>query len=89
MRDEGRTTRVLYRNINLFVFLGVKVSVVCEADRRRETKKDYYPKLLLLAIARCVIFKTLLCTSSVSRSGVLDRKPMCTIGALSVTLSWV
>ena len=94
MRDEGRATTLLYKNISLFILLEIKADVVWETDRRSETKTDYYidPLLLLfLTIPWYVIIKTPLSTSA-SQLGVLNwRLQRVTVlsRVLSMTTSWL
>ena len=81
--------------IRLFILLyEVETSVVCERWRQGQTKTDCYidSLLLLLTIARCVIFKTPLSTTPASWPELLNWKPdmgTSPSGVLSVTASWL
>ena len=69
MQFNERTNTLLYKNIHLshFILKMVDVSVVCE--RWVETGTQF----VLLNIARCVIFKNPLSTSSACWLGLLNR----------------
>ena len=62
-----RTNTLLYKNMYLSHFILV-VSVVCE----RQGQTAILTQLLLLTIARCVIFRNSLSTSSTSWLGLLN-----------------
>ena len=71
---DERTNTLLYKNMYLshFILERVNASVICE--RWVETGTDcYIDPTFLLTIARCVIFKNPLSTSSASWLGLLNR----------------
>ena len=94
----GRTTRLLYENITLKLYSQNGLRFLwCVRDGRRHGQTeadcyiDRYP-LLLLTTARCIIFRTQLRTSSASRPGILNRRPLKGVnhsGAFSLTASWL
>ena len=86
LRDEGRTTTLRYKNITLFILLGVKASVVCERQIERGQQRQTViltDKFIYSWSYHTVLFsKPHLALLLLSRR-VLNRRP------LWVTASWV